>query len=94
MGAEEGEVIVHPLITKSIEKAQKRVEGQNFSIRKRLLEYDNVMNQQREIIYKRSAVALKGENPKQEVVDILDDFVQTRVDQFVEQKSHPEDWEY
>ncbi len=93
LGAEEGEVIVHPLITKSIEKAQKRVETQNFAIRKRLLEYDNVMNQQREVIYHRRSVALKGEEPRQEVEEILDDFIQTRVDEFIQPKSHPEDWE-
>ena len=93
LGAEEGEVIAHPLITKSIEKAQKRVETQNFAIRKRLLEYDNVMNQQREVIYHRRSIALKGEEPKQEVIDILDDFIQTRVDEFIQPKSHPEDWE-
>ncbi len=93
LGAEEGEVIAHPLITKSIEKAQKRVEGQNFSIRKRLLEYDNVMNQQREIIYKRRAVALQGEDCRQEVNDILEDFVHSRVSQFVDEKSHAEDWD-
>ncbi|MCK4560479.1 MAG: preprotein translocase subunit SecA [Calditrichia bacterium] len=93
MGAEEGEVIVHPLITKSIEKAQKRVEAQNFAIRKRLLEYDNVMNQQREVIYHRRTVALKGEDPKQDVLDTLDEFVENRVKEFIQQKSHPEDWE-
>jgi len=93
MGAEDGEVIVHPLITKSIEKAQKRVETQNFSIRKRLLEYDNVMNQQREVIYHRRTVALKGEDPKQDVLDTLDEFVENRVKEFIQQKSHPEDWE-
>ncbi len=93
LGAEEGEVIVHPLITKSIEKAQKRVETQNFAIRKRLLEYDNVMNQQREVIYHRRSIALKGEEPKKEVIEILDDFIQTRVDEFIQPKSHPEDWE-
>ncbi len=92
LGAEEGEVIAHPLITKSIEKAQKRVEGQNFAIRKRLLEYDNVMNQQREIIYKRRAVALQGEDPRKEVDEILEDFVYTRVDEFIDEKSHAEDW--
>jgi preprotein translocase subunit SecA len=75
MGAEDGEVIVHPLITKSIEKAQKRVESQNFAIRKRLLEYDNVMNQQREVIYHRRTIALKGEDPRQDVLDTLDEFV-------------------
>ncbi len=51
MGLEEGEVIEHGLVTKAIETAQKRVEQQNFSIRKRLLEYDDVMNKQREVIY-------------------------------------------
>jgi preprotein translocase subunit SecA len=93
MGAEEGEVIVHPLITKSIEKAQKRVESQNFAIRKRLLEYDNVMNQQREVIYHRRTVALKGEDPRQDVLDTLDEFIENRVDEYIQQRSHPEDWE-
>jgi len=93
MGAEEGEVIVHPLITKSIEKAQKRVEAQNFAIRKRLLEYDNVMNQQREVIYHRRTVALTGEDPKQDVIDTLDEFIENRVDEYIQEKSHPEDWE-
>jgi preprotein translocase subunit SecA len=92
LGAQEGEVIVHSLITRSIEKAQKRVENQNFAIRKRLLEYDNVMNQQREIIYHRRAVALKGEDPKKEVIEILDDFIQTRLDEIIPARAHPEDW--
>jgi preprotein translocase subunit SecA len=83
LGAEEGEVIAHPLITRSIEKAQKRVEGQNFSIRKRLLEYDNVMNQQREIIYDRRAVALKGEDPKAEVLEILGEYLEVKVEEFL-----------
>ncbi|TFH00388.1 MAG: preprotein translocase subunit SecA, partial [Calditrichales bacterium] len=93
MGAEEGEVIVHPLITKSIEKAQKRVETQNFAIRKRLLEYDNVMNQQREVIYHRRSVALKGDDPKKDVMDMLDDFIQNRIDQFIPPKSQSDEWE-
>jgi preprotein translocase subunit SecA len=94
LGAEDGEVIVHPLITKSIGKAQKRVESQNFAIRKRLLEYDNVMNQQREVIYQRRAIALKGEEPKQEVMDILDDYVETQIDEYIKPRSHAEDWEF
>ena len=93
MGADEGEVIIHPLITRSIEKAQKRVEAQNFAIRKRFLEYDNVMNQQREVIYYRRTVALKGEDPKQDVLDTLDEFIENKVSEFIQQKSHPEDWE-
>ena len=60
MGAQEGEVLTHPLITRSIEQAQKRVELQNFQARKRLLEYDDVMNQQREVIYSLRSFALEG----------------------------------
>jgi preprotein translocase subunit SecA len=60
MGAQEGEVLTHPMITNSIEKAQKRVELQNFQARKRLLDYDDVMNQQREVIYSLRSFALEG----------------------------------
>ena len=60
LGAKEGEVLTHPLITRSIEQAQKRVELQNFQARKRLLEYDDVMNQQREVIYNLRSFALEG----------------------------------
>ena len=61
MGLEEGEVIQHSMVSKSIERAQKKVEENNFGIRKRLLEYDDVMNQQREVIYKKRRHALYGE---------------------------------
>jgi preprotein translocase subunit SecA len=60
MGAKEGEVLTHSLITRSIEQAQKRVELQNFQSRKRLLEYDDVMNQQREVVYSLRSFALEG----------------------------------
>jgi preprotein translocase subunit SecA len=92
LGAQEGEMIVHPLITRSIEKAQKRVEAQNFAIRKRLLDYDDVMNQQREIIYHRRSGTLRGEEPKQILLQILDDFVHNRVDEFIDPREHAEDW--
>ena len=59
MGLEEGEVIQHSMMTKSIERAQKKVEENNFGIRKRLLEYDDVMNSQREVIYKRRKMLYK-----------------------------------
>jgi preprotein translocase subunit SecA len=93
MGAQEGEVIMHPLITRSIEKAQKRVEAQNFAIRKRLLEYDDVMNQQREVIYHRRSVALKGEDPKEEVAAILSEYVDVQVDHIIGDQRHAEDWD-
>lgn len=75
MKFDEGEVIQHPWITKSVERAQKRVEENNFAIRKRLLEYDNVMNQQRSIIYLKRKRALEGERLKSEVFDLLDEYV-------------------
>jgi preprotein translocase subunit SecA len=73
LGLQEGEVIQHPLITKSVERAQKKVEENNFAIRKRLLEYDDVMNQQRTIIYSRRNKALHGERLKNEVFDMIEE---------------------
>ncbi|MCK6543829.1 preprotein translocase subunit SecA [bacterium] len=93
LGAEEGEVISHRWITKAVERAQKRVEFRNFSIRKRLIEYDDVMNQQREIIYSRRRRALMGENIKVEFLDVLDEFVEMLNDRFVKNQPHPEDWD-
>lgn len=81
-GFQEGDVIQHPLITKSVERAQKRVEENNFSIRKRLLEYDNVMNQQREVIYARRRRALKGERLKGEVLELSNEFIEEVVTKY------------
>jgi preprotein translocase subunit SecA len=71
LGIEEGEVIQHSMITKSIERAQKKVEENNFGIRKRLLEYDDVMNSQREVIYKRRRHALFGERLKLDISNMF-----------------------
>jgi len=73
MGLEEGEVIQHSMMTKSIERAQKKVEENNFGIRKRLLEYDDVMSAQREVIYKRRKHALEGSRLKLDVLNMLYD---------------------
>jgi len=81
IGIQEGEVIQHPLITKSVERAQKKVEENNFAIRKRLLEYDDTMNSQREIIYTRRNRALKGDRLKSEIFEYLEEFVQEVVEQ-------------
>ena len=75
LGLEEGEVITHRMVTKSIERAQKRVEARNFGIRKHLLEYDNVMNQQREIIYDRRNYALHGADLQPEIGKMVEEFV-------------------
>jgi preprotein translocase subunit SecA len=76
MGLKDGEVIQHPLITKSVERAQKKVEENNFAIRKRLLEYDNVMNQQREVVYKLRKKALKGESLRSSIYESLENFAE------------------
>ena len=70
-GLKEGEVLEHPIITKNVEKAQKKVEENNFGIRKRLLEYDDVMNAQREVIYKRPPPPPSTENAFRWILPIL-----------------------
>jgi preprotein translocase subunit SecA len=75
MGLKEGEVIKHPMITRSVERAQKKVEENNYGIRKRLLEYDDVMNQQREVIYARRNHALLGEHLRDDIFDMLRDAI-------------------
>ncbi len=77
MGIEEGEVISHAMVTKSIERAQQKVEGRNFGIRKHLLEYDDVMNQQREIVYDRRTYALKGKNINYVIKEILLEYLES-----------------
>ncbi len=93
MGLQEGEVIQHGLITKSIERAQKRVEMHNFSIRKHLLEYDDVMNQQREVVYDRRNHALKGKNLKEEMLQIVDEIVENTVYEFTDPNAYQEEWD-
>jgi preprotein translocase subunit SecA len=73
MGLEEGEVIQHSMMTKSIERAQKKVEENNFGVRKRLLEYDDVMNAQREVVYKRRRHALQGERLQVDIANMIYD---------------------
>ena len=94
MGIEEGQVITHSMVTRSIERAQKKVEGRNFSIRKHLLEYDDVMNQQREIIYDRRNYALKEENIKDEIFENLDEWVNGLVEEYTDPKVLPEEWDW
>ncbi|MEY3648279.1 MAG: preprotein translocase subunit SecA, partial [Bacteroidota bacterium] len=80
MGLEEGEVIQHSMITKSIERAQKKVEENNFGTRKRLLEYDDVMNSQREVVYKRRRNALKGDRLELDILNILFDVCENLIE--------------
>jgi preprotein translocase subunit SecA len=95
MGAQEGEVLTHPLITRSIEQAQKRVELQNFQSRKKLLEYDDVMNQQREVIYSLRAFALEGgEELKGEAIKMVEKAVARRVETVLSEFDTAEEWDY
>lgn len=82
LGMEEGKPIEHPWITKSVERAQKKVEENNYAIRKRLLEYDDVMNQQREVIYARRRQALMGERLKDDIYEMLEKDVEDLVDKY------------
>jgi preprotein translocase subunit SecA len=82
----EGEPIQHSMISKSVERAQKKVEENNFGIRKRLLEYDNVMNQQREVIYTRRRAALRGERLKGEIFEYIEDIAANLIDEFKPEK--------
>ncbi len=84
LGLEEGEVIQHSMITKSIERAQKKVEENNFGIRKRLLEYDDVMNSQREVIYTKRKHALLGERMGVEIANMLYDSAESIVNEYHE----------
>ena len=86
MGLEEGEVIQHSMISKSIERAQKKVEENNFGVRKRLLEYDDVMNSQREVVYKRRRHALDGERLSVDITNMCYDTCQLLVDTHAEMK--------
>jgi preprotein translocase subunit SecA len=94
LGAKEGEVLTHPLITRSIEQAQKRVELQNFQSRKRLLEYDDVMNQQREVIYSLRSFGLEGgEELKGEALQMVEKAVKARVEAVLAEYESELDWD-
>jgi preprotein translocase subunit SecA len=93
IGMEEGQPIEHRLISRAIENAQKRVEGQNFDIRKHLLEYDDVMNRQRQVIYEQRKKVLKGEALWDDVEEMIEEMAEGIVPEYVDEKRHPEEWD-
>ena len=93
LGVQEGEVIAHGMVTKAIDRAQKRVEAQNFAIRKHLLEYDDVMNAQREIIYDLRNAALRSENVRERLFEMIEDIVYDLIDEFTDPSGVPLDWD-
>ena len=88
----EGEEIEHKTISNFVEKAQKKIEGNNFAIRKNLLEYDRVNNEQREIIYKERRRVLDGENMHEVILKMIKDDINAAVDQVCSSETAPEDW--
>jgi preprotein translocase subunit SecA len=92
VGMEENEPIEHKLISKAIEGAQKRVEGHNFDIRKHLLEYDDVMNRQRQVIYEQRKKVLKGEELWSDIEEMIEEIVGDMVEICIDEKAHHEDW--
>ncbi len=94
LGIEEGQDIQHPLVTKAIEVAQKRVEAHNFDIRKQLLEYDNVMNKQREVIYAERRRILEGADLKSHIIEIIEELIEEAMDIYLNPQTHINDWDY
>ena len=92
LGMEEDEPIEHKIITNSIEHAQKKVEARNFDIRKHVLEYDDVMNQQREVMYGERRKILMGENLKDNILSMVNHIIKTEMDQYANEKLYPEEW--
>ncbi len=94
LGIEDGTVIEHPWVTRSIETAQKRVEAHNFEIRKHLLEYDDVMNKQREVVYAQRKMVLEGDDLKTFLFDMIEEVFPQAVGMYLSKDVQPEDWNW
>ena len=92
LGVEEGEQIEHKMLSSAIEKAQEKIESNNFGIRKNLLEYDQVMNEQREIIYEERRRVLDGENMRDSIFHMINDYLENTVDRMIPAELDYEDW--
>ncbi|MBI5396757.1 MAG: SEC-C domain-containing protein, partial [Verrucomicrobia bacterium] len=93
VGMEEGEPLESRLLNRSIETAQKRVEQHNFSIRKRTLEYDDVMNKQREVIYGFRNEVLRTDNPRQMIFNVIEEVLADKLDQYLPEEKDPQEWD-
>ncbi|UCC66435.1 MAG: preprotein translocase subunit SecA [Deltaproteobacteria bacterium] len=93
LGVEDDQPIEHSLVTKAIENAQRRVEGHNFEIRKHLLEYDDVMNQQREVVYSRRKEILGGDGLRETVLDMIEEVVEDIVQEYTDERRYSEEWD-
>ena len=93
LGVEDGEQIEHKMLSSAIEKAQEKIENNNFGIRKNLLEYDQVMNEQREIIYSERKKVLDGESMRDSIIHMITEYVENLVDSDIPADADPEDWD-
>ena len=93
LGMDEDEPIEHKLITRSVEKAQKKVEARNFDIRKHVLQFDDVMNQQREVIYGQRHKILSGDSMKENIFDMVEQIIDEGMEKYTNEKVYPEDWQ-
>ena len=93
LGMEDGQPIEHRMVSNAIERAQKRVEGHNFDIRKHLLEYDDVMNKQREVIYNQRREILAGANLSEEIGQMVEELTDDLLDKFTDERTMSEDWD-
>lgn len=93
LGLEDEQPIEHRILSNTIETAQKRVEGRNFQIRKHVLQYDDVMNKQREVIYSQRRKVLDGENLKESILKMLETLVENTVSMYCSESVHPDDWD-
>ena len=93
LGVEDGEQIEHKMLSSAIEKAQEKIESNNFGIRKNLLEYDQVMNEQREIIYEERRKVLDGESMRDSIYHMINEYVENMVDTEISADQDPEDWD-
>ncbi|MEJ6950254.1 preprotein translocase subunit SecA [Natronospora cellulosivora (SeqCode)] len=93
LGLKEGDAIEHPMISKSLERAQKKVEGRNFEIRKAILEYDDIMNKQRKIIYEQRRQILFAEDLKEVILGMFDKVVEDVIELYISEDLHHDDWD-
>jgi preprotein translocase subunit SecA len=93
LGLQEGEAIIHPWINKALEKAQKKVEARNFEIRKNLLRFDDVMNDQRKVVYEQRLEILEAEDVHDMVVDMRHQVIEDLVHRCIPEKAYAEEWD-
>jgi len=94
LGIEEDVPIEHPLITRSIENAQKKVEGRNFEIRKQLLDFDNEMEYQRKVIYEQRRMILESKDVKKHILDMVEDTIENILKGYTNKEIYPEEWDW